>query len=40
MTSGMSMDVVELITYALLAVWGLPLAFVAFLLWPIRKAGS
>jgi hypothetical protein len=40
MTSGMGMDVAELISYALLAMWGMPLFFVAFLLWPIRKAGS
>ena len=33
---GMSMDVVELLIYGLLAIWGPPLLFVAFLLRPIK----
>jgi hypothetical protein len=30
MSLGMSMDVVELVIYGLLAIWGPPLLFVAF----------
>ena len=36
MSLGMSMDVVELVVYGLLAIWGRPLLFVAFLLRPIK----
>ena len=36
MSLGMSMDVVELVIYGLLAIWGPPLLFVAFLLRPIK----
>jgi hypothetical protein len=34
------MDVAEIVIYALLALWGPPLLFVAFLLWPIKKPTS
>ena len=36
MSLGMSMDVVELVIYGLLAIWGPPLLFVAFLLRPVK----
>jgi hypothetical protein len=40
MTSGMRMDVAEVVVVVLLAIWGPPLLFVAFLLRPIKIAGS
>jgi hypothetical protein len=36
MSLGMSMDVMELVIYGLLAIWGPPLLFVAYLLRPIK----
>ena len=36
MSSRMSMDVIELVIYGLLAIWGPPLLFVAFLLRPVK----
>ncbi|QHO76899.1 hypothetical protein ACH79_33950 [Bradyrhizobium sp. CCBAU 051011] len=36
MSLGMSMDVVELVIYGLLALWGPPLLFAAYLLRPIK----
>jgi hypothetical protein len=40
MSSETSMDVVELAIYGVLALWGLPLLFAAYLLQPIRSAAS
>lgn len=40
MSSGMSMDVVEIVICGLLALWGPPLLFAAFLLLPIRSTAS
>ena len=40
MSSGTRMDVVELVIYGALAVWGPPLLFTAYLLSPIRSAAS
>ena len=36
MSLGMSMDVVEFVIYGLLALWGPPLLFAAYLLRPIK----
>jgi hypothetical protein len=36
MSLGMSMDVIELVIYGLLAVWGPPLLFAAYLLRPLK----
>ena len=36
MSLGMTMDVVELVIYGLLAVWGPPLLFAAYLLRPLK----
>jgi hypothetical protein len=35
-SSGMNMDVVELVIYGLLALWGPPLLFAAYLLRPLK----
>ena len=37
MSSGMSMDVIELVIYGLLAMWGPPLLFAAYLLRPLNE---
>ena len=36
MSLGMNMDVIELVIYGLLAVWGPPLLFAAYLLRPLK----
>jgi magnesium-transporting ATPase (P-type) len=38
MTSGMRMDVAEIVVLVLMVIWGPPLLFVAFLLLPVKLA--